>query len=451
MNPARAQYFCEHAWLGGPTTEADVLVSVEGDRITGVHLGGGRPTGAVRLAGLTLPGFANAHSHAFHRALRGRSERGQGTFWTWRDQMYAVAEALTPENYYELARATYAEMALSGITAVGEFHYVHHQLGGLPYSAPNEMGLALVRAATEAGIRVTLIDACYLTGGPGRIAQGPQLRFSDVDAEAWAVRVAALTELSSQPGARLGAAVHSVRAVPPPGVTVVARFASDNALPLHFHLSEQRQENDASQASYGASPTDVLDAAGALGPLSTAVHATHLSASDAARLGRSGSGVCMCPTTEQDLADGIGPARRLADDGVAISLGSDSHATIDLFAEMRALEYDERLSSGRRGNWSAQELLVAATMGGHRAIGWPDAGSIAVGAVADLVTVSTESPRLAGVDADCLAEMAVFASCGADVVHVVSSGQVVVSGGHHCLVDDVPQALQSAIHAVVRP
>ena len=145
------------------------------------------------------------------------------------------------------------------------------------------------------------------------------------------------------------------------------------------------------------------------------------------------------------------PARRLADDGVAISLGSDSHATIDLFAEMRALEYDERLSSGRRGNWSAQELLVAATMGGHRAIGWPDAGSIAVGAVADLVTVSTESPRLAGVDADCLAEMAVFASCGADVVHVVSSGQVVVSGGHHCLVDDVPQALQSAIHAVVRP
>ncbi len=163
-----------------------MLISVAGDRIIAIGAGADRPADAVHLRGLTLPGFANAHSHAFHRALRGRTQAGQGTFWTWREEMYRVAEALTPENYYQLARATYAEMALTGVTAVGEFHYVHHGPGGAPYADPNAMGRALVAAAGDAGVRVTLIDACYLESAPGRPVEGAQVRFADKSAEAWA-------------------------------------------------------------------------------------------------------------------------------------------------------------------------------------------------------------------------------------------------------------------------
>jgi cytosine/adenosine deaminase-related metal-dependent hydrolase len=157
----------------------------------------------------------------------------------------------------------------------------------------------------------------------------------------------------------------------------------------------------------------------------------------------------MCPTTEQDLADGAGPARRLASAGVPISLGSDSHTVIDPFQEMRSLEYDERMATGTRGHWTAPELLAAATAGGQRAIGWPEAGSISVGALADLVTVDLGSPRLAGADGQHLVEMAAFSACAADVTHVVSSGKVVVAQGRHLGVDDVAAALRSSIAAVV--
>jgi formiminoglutamate deiminase len=365
--------------------------------------------------------------------------------------MYRAALALTPENYYDLARATYAEMALAGTTAVGEFHYVHHHCGGAPYQDRNAMGRALMAAAAEAGVRVTLIDACYLESGPGRPPEGAQLRFADATAQAWAERVAELAQEAPVAGARLGAAVHSVRAVPPESAAVVAGHAGRNGLPLHFHLSEQVGENEAAQAAYGLSPTEVLDAAGALGPASTAVHATHLSEHDMALLAGSGTGVCMCPTTEQDLADGTGPARRLANSGLPISLGSDSQAVIDPFQEMRSLEYDERLVTGARGHWAAHELLTSATARGQRALGWPEAGTISVGALADLVTIDLRSPRLAGAGGDHLVEMAVFAAGAADVAHVVSSGRVVVAQGRHLKVGDVAAALRSSVAAVMGP
>lgn len=441
-----AQYFCDRAWLGGPAVATDVLVAIDSGRFTAVTPGARRPPGAVHLRGVTLPGMANVHSHAFHRALRGRSERHRGTFWSWREEMYAVAAVLDPDLYYALARAVYAEMALAGCTAVGEFHYLHHGPGGAPYDEPNAMGSALAAAAGEAGIRLTLLDTCYLESAPGRAPEGVQRRFADDGVEAWVERSGSL-ELGA--GSRVGAAIHSVRAVPPGATAVVAHAAAERGAPLHFHLSEQIAENDACADAYGQSPTEVLARAGALGPAATAVHATHLRSRDISLLGASGCGVCMCPTTERDLADGIGPARRLADVGAPVSLGSDSHAVIDTFQEMQGLEHGERLASGIRGRFAADELLVAATAAGHRALGWDDAGRIVVGAIADLVTVSLDSPRLAGADDGFLVEHVVFAATAADVVGVVASGREIVRDGVHLLVDDVAGALRSAIGAVI--
>jgi len=185
-------YWCELAWLGGARAQPGVLISVEGERIAAVEAGVSPPPGdAERLPGVTLPGLANAHSHAFQRALRGRIQGGSGSFWTWREQMYALAGKIDPDSYLALARATFGEMALAGVTVVGEFHYLHHGPGGVPYEDPNAMGDAVVQAAAEAGVRITLIDACYLRGGFGAALDQVQMRFSDGDAEAWVPRCTA--------------------------------------------------------------------------------------------------------------------------------------------------------------------------------------------------------------------------------------------------------------------
>ncbi len=400
-----------HSWslqhaLVGDVVRADVTVAVVDGRITAV----GGPAGAEATAvpGLTLPGLANCHSHAFHRALRGHTQTEGGSFWTWREQMYALAATLTPDGYFELAREVYAEMRATGITAVGEFHYLHHQPDGTPYDDPNEMGRALLAAADDAGIRIRLLDTCYLSAGFGRPPEGVQVRYSDGDAHAWAERVADFGD------PRVGAAVHSVRAVPRDQLGVVVEASA--GLPLHVHVSEQVAENEECVAAYGLTPTQVLAEAGALGPLTTAVHATHLTDEDVRLLGDSRTNVCFCPTTERDLADGIGPARRLHEAGATLTLGSDSHAVIDLFEEMRAVEMHERLASQRRGHWRASELLVAATRDGHRSLGYADAGTLAVGQVADLVTVDLDSVRTRGTGAT--PEMLVFAATSADVAPV---------------------------------
>ncbi|MDX6245245.1 MAG: hypothetical protein QOE76_2968 [Frankiales bacterium] len=431
-------YWAENAWLGGNAVTAGVLIRVEDGVIADVSRGPA-PDGAVRLAGVTVPGLANAHSHAFHRALRGRTQRGGGTFWTWREQMYAVAAALTPESYFALARACYAEMALAGVTCVGEFHYLHHDVDGKPYAAGNVMSEALVAAAAEAGIRITLLDTCYLAGGLGRPVEGPQLRFSDGTAEAWATRVSSFAPDPSM--ARVGAAIHSVRAVPADQLAPIVAWAANR--PLHVHLSEQRAENEACLAAYGRTPTELLQEHGALGPQTSAVHATHLTGSDIAVLGGSRTSICMCPTTERDLADGIGPARALATAGSPVTLGSDSHAVIDLFEEARAVELGERLRTERRGHWRAADLLGAATACGHASLGWPSAGRLVTGALADFVTVATDSVRMAGVAP--LLESVVFAATAGDVRDVVVAGRRIVADGRHLLVDDVPAALARSI------
>ncbi|HEY0453065.1 formimidoylglutamate deiminase [Actinophytocola sp.] len=424
-----SDYWCERAWLPSGI-QAGVLVRVSAGAIVGVSAAE-PPPDAHRLGGLVLPGFANAHSHAFHRALRGRTHAGGGTFWTWRTAMYSLAATLDPDTYHRLARAVYAEMAAAGVTCVGEFHYVHHPAGGGRYADPNAMGEALRQAAADAGIRITLLDTCYLAGGIGTPLAPEQQRFSDGTVEAWAARVGAQRDA---PHARVGAAIHSVRAVPPADLPAVVDAAGQR--PLHVHVSEQPAENEACLAAYGRTPTELLHEAGALTPRTTAVHATHLSAKDIQLLGGSGGGACLCPTTEADLADGIGPARELLDAGTPLSLGSDQHAVVDPLLEARALEHGERLRSGQRGRLAPAELVAALT--NHASLGWPDAGRLEVGAPADLVALRLDSARTAG----CLPAQVVLAATAADVHTVVASGRVVAVDGRHELLDDLGAVIE---------
>ncbi|MFB6723767.1 formimidoylglutamate deiminase [Kribbella sp. NPDC056345] len=431
-------YWCSTALL--PTGVASsVLVTVADGRITAVSVGA-QPGDAVRLGGLVLPGLANCHSHAFHRALRGRTQTERGTFWTWREQMYAVASALTPDSYYDLARAVYGEMLLAGITAVGEFHYLHHAPGGRRYDDPNAMGAALIAAAQDVGLRITLLDTCYIAGGIDQPLNEVQQRFSDGDAASWAARVSALKGADD---VVIGAAAHSVRGVPQDQLGAVASAFPD--VPLHIHLSEQVAENAACLEAYGRTPSQVLDEAGFLSGRTSAIHATHLTPVDVGLLGSSATYSCFCPTTERDLADGIGPSVALRDAGSRLTLGSDSHAVIDLFEEMRAVELDERLASQERGHWSAPELFTAATVDGHRSIGFADAGAIEVGARADLVAVRLDSIRTAGTGGTV--ETAVFAASAADVTDVVSGGRHLVAEGKHARLD-APAELAASIAVV---
>jgi formiminoglutamate deiminase len=295
------------------------------------------------------------------------------------------------------------------------------------------MGRTLMQAAADAGIRLTLIDSCYLRGGIGAEPEGAQRRFSDGTAAAWAERVDRLDESES---VRVGAAIHSMRAVDPEAAAEVAAWARERERPLHAHVSEQVAENEACLDAYGRTPTALLADAGALHGRFTAVHATHLDDRDVGLLGGAGACCCVCPTTERDLADGIGSMRRLANAGASLSLGTDSHAFIDIFEEARAVELDERLATGERGLHTTEALLRAASAGGHECLGWPDAGRIEPGARADLVTVSLESVQLAGSRGEDALDAVLFAGSARDVRHVVVDGQDVVVDGRHTRVDE---------------
>lgn len=455
MSPEPAiELWCEYAWLGGEQAAASVTIGIEAGRIASVEPGTDPPGEAERLPGLTVPGFANVHSHAFQRILRGRTHSGHGDFWTWRRQMYAALDGLDPDRYLALATATFAEMAEAGITVVGEFHYLHHAPGGGRYDDPNAMGRAILEAARRAGIRITLLDTCYLHGGIDTTPDEAQIRFSDGDADAWAERVELIDgevaashgqENGGIPMARVGAAIHSVRAVDPGSAARVAEWASAREAPLHAHVSEQPAENEACQAAYGATPSALLEAAGATGPRFTAVHATHLDEGDFARLG--GGGVCLCPTTERDLADGIGPARRLLDGGASISIGTDSNAVIDPIEETRAVELDQRLATGQRGVLGCGPLMDIASAAGYRQLGWAEGGRIAPGAPADLVTVGLDSVRMAGTaPADPVGSL-LFAANAGDVQRVMVAGRTIVAEGRHRQID-VPAELAASVEAV---
>ena len=413
------------------------------------------PTGATPLPGLTLPALANAHSHAFHRALRGRTHDGRGTFWTWRNLMYRVAGNLDPDNYYLLARATFAEMALAGIGVVGEFHYVHHRPGGDPYADPNAMGISLAAAARDAGIRLTLLDTLYIHGGFAAGTESGyapptsgQARFTDGSVSAWEQRVDALAAAVSGTRTKVGAAIHSVRAVDPAAIGMAARWSYENRLPLHVHVSEQPAENESCLDVHGRTPIAVLADAGGLGPDTTLVHATHATDRDIALIGEAGAICCICPTTERDLADGIAPSEALLAAGATLCVGSDSHAVVDILEEARAVELGQRVRTHRRGVHAIEDLTSIATVNGYGSLGWDDGGAIRPGCLADFTSIRLDSVRLAGSDPVGALAAVIFAASSADVHNLVVGGRPVVVGGSHVSID-APADLDYAIGKVV--
>ena len=432
-------YRCGAAWLSGGAG-GPVDIECDAGLITRIIPAGSDPGLEIDdvLPGVVFPGFADAHSHLFHRGLRGRTHGGAhrgGTFWTWRETMYRLASRLDPDRFRELALATYVELVCAGFTAVGEFHYLHHGPGGKPYDDPNLMGLAAVQAGADAGLAVTLLDVAYLAGGFDEPVGEVQQRFSDRSADRWAARVAALPS-----AVRVGAAIHSVRAVPRAALPVVAEVAADRGWVLHAHVSEQPAENDACLAATGRTPVALLARAGAVHALFAAVHATHLAPSDIAELGDARASVVVCPTTEADLADGLPAAGALAAAGAALALGGDQHVITDPFAQARGLEYGERLATGMRGTFAPADLVHAATAASHAAIASP-AGRIAVGAPADLVAIRTDTARTAGADPDQL----VMAAAAADVEVVVVAGRVQARQGQHVRFGDPGRLLAQAI------
>ena len=407
-------WHAEQAWLGHLAD--DVLINVENGTIKAVTEGVDAPEGAVRLKGRTMPGLANVHSHAFQRLMRGAAEAGGGDFWEWRSRMYEHTK-WNPDLYLQFARRVFGEMIDAGITAVGEFHYLHQ--------SGNALGEALIDAARQQGIRITLIDACYLQGGmDGRPLDQAQVTFSDGDVETWVRRV---DDLEDGPGVRIGAAIHSVRAVDPRSMRTVAEWARQRNAPLHIHLAEQPAEVEECLAAEGCTPAVLLEREGILGPDLTAIHAIHLDGQDISLLGRHTVSICACTTTERDLGDRVGPLRALADAGCPLTLGSDSNAVIDIFEEARGLELDQRRATGRRVLHQPEELLRAATVDGMRALGW-DAGELKPGMLADFITLgmhehSHRKSQLRVMDAAQL----VYGYTGHDVANVVVGGKTVVA------------------------
>ncbi|MEI8024387.1 MAG: formimidoylglutamate deiminase [Actinomycetota bacterium] len=441
MSSVHAQY----AWLGGESCSANVRITFANGLITEIESDVAPSANDSRISGVVIPGFVNAHSHAFHRALRGRTHSGLGDFWAWRTLMYQVANRLTPENYLALATAVFSEMALAGITHVGEFHYVHHQQNGKQYDDPNEMGKVIIEAAQRAGIRLTLLDVAYLHGGfNGEQLGDEQRRFCDLTIKQWLKRVEDLGTGNAMH--TIGLAPHSVRAVHQAELEQIAKFRNNRV--VHIHVSEQPAENSACIKATGRTPTQLLSDANLLGSFTTAVHATHLTAEDISLLGKSKTIACFCPTTERDLGDGIGPSNQLVAAGASLSLGSDSHAVIDMFEEARAVEMNRRLITNQRGIHSSEELLTAATISGANSLGRETHGLV-VGAAADFMAVSTESVRLASFDPKNGAAHLVHSATSADVRDVWVGGDQIVKDGVHRAMPDVAGALRSAINALL--
>ncbi|MCC9206086.1 formimidoylglutamate deiminase [Arthrobacter sp. zg-Y769] len=447
--PSGAAVWCEAGWYQGGIREGIRLSVDPAGTVTAAAPGTEAEPGDLVLSGVVFPAAANAHSHAFHRVLRGRTHTS-GDFWSWREQMYSAAGALTPALYEQLATAVFAEMVVSGYTSVAEFHYVHHAPDGSAYPE-HGMELALARAAVSAGIRLTLLDTCYLSGGLGTRSVGAPLepsqrRFGDADADAWLSRFASLQAAVAArfppEQVSVGAALHSVRAVPEAALARIAKRLPAG-IPLHIHLSEQPQENADCLAATGLTPTGLLHRHGLLSSRLSVVHATHLTDADMALLGAADATAVFCPSTEADLADGLGPATELRNAGVALALGSDQHAVVDPWLEMRALEHGERLRTGKRGTFTPADLHFAASDAGAAAQGRRAPG-LEPGKACDLMAVRPHSVRTAGSRPGQLA----FSATAADVTAVVVGGRLLARNGHHTVLGDPAVLLREAIAAV---
>jgi formimidoylglutamate deiminase len=404
---------------------------------------------------LLMPGLVNGHSHAFQRVLRGRTEfiapgREGDDFWSWREAMYQAAEVLTPETLYSVSKQCFIEMALAGITSVGEFHYLQHQPDGRPYEDESLLAKVVVQAARDVGLRICLLRVAYARSGFSLPPNPRQRRFIDADVERYLRRVEALrASVQNDPLVSVGLAPHSVRAVPKSWLEVLRAQGG----PLHMHVAEQPAELKACQSEYQTTPVQLLSQLGLLGPNFTAVHAVHLTPDEVQALGTARATVCACPSTERNLGDGIVPADLLATAGASMSLGSDSHAHIDLFDEARQLEGHLRLLRLRRNVLApvgsdpsalGRKLIDAATVGGARSLAL-NVGTLAAGESADFITLDLRHPSLLGASPETLmATVGLFASSAA-VTGVWVAGHNIVAGRQHAHAESTANGFTDAL------
>ena len=412
----------------GGAVSGGVAVELDGGQITAIvdAAGVGERADVVRLPGrLLAPGLVNGHSHAFQRHLRGRVEARDPAvpgddFWSWRESMYAAAEALDPRGMRAVAEECFDAGRRAGYTAVGEFHYVHHRPDGTPYEEPNELALAVIDGARAVGVRIVLLMAAYARGGASRGPTAGQRRFCDRSVEAYLGRVERLAgAVAGDPLVTVGYAPHSLRAVPADWLAEIARHASRTGYPLHIHAAEQPREVAESLEEFGLRPIEHLQNCGVLGPAATVVHATHVSPVELDLLAQTGSTVCACPTTEANLGDGFLPAAELWERGVPVSLGADSNVRLDPFEEARETEGCARRQSGRRNvlvadgdAGPAPSLWRCLTEHGARSLGLAAPGIVA-GAPADLVALDLEHPEIRAVEPRHLAAAVLFSGTAA--------------------------------------
>jgi formimidoylglutamate deiminase len=394
-----------------------------------------------------LPGLVNAHSHAFQRVIRGRTEfrtaNSKDSFWTWREMMYSAAARLTPEDVYDASRMAFLEMALGGITAVGEFHYLHHAPDGRPYDDPSLMAKQVVRAANAVGLRIALLRVAYARSGHGTEPNPQQRRFIESDPEVFLKNVEQLSNDLRQGAsgmAWVGIAPHSVRAVPLDYLKQVIGVADAQRLPVHMHVAEQPAEVSACIAEYGRSPIALLATEGLLSERFTGVHVIHVTAKAVRMLADARAMVCACPTTERNLGDGIVPVDEFFKHGVSVSLGTDSHVEIDLLEDARELEYHLRLQKMERmalasvddeGHSAlAARLFHCATINGAQSIAAPG-GALEAGRPADFFTVDLNDPSIVGATLDDLLSNIVFSLSRTAIRDVVVGGKRIIEDGRH--------------------
>lgn len=410
MSPAAGTRVIEAdlTWTGA-AFEPGVKVALDADgRIAAVGALAAPTT--ERLAGRALlPGFVNAHSHAFQRGLRGRGERfpaGSGSFWTWREAMYGLVESMDEKRFRALSRQAFREMLAAGITSVGEFHYLHHDAS----CAGWRLDRVLLEAAREAGIRLVLLQAYYNAGGCGQLLGPAQRRFATTSPAAFWAHFDTLTA-DLGPGQALGCVVHSVRASALWELEAVHAESKRRGLVFHMHVEEQPREVEECLDYHGLRPLELINARLDVDERFTAVHGTHSRPRDLEALFAAGGSLCVCPLTEANLGDGI-PDLHAVDFG-RVALGTDSNARVSMVEEMRWLEYAQRLLRGKRGivvdgeGRAARALLRSATAAGARSLG-VEAGEIRPGAWADLVALDLGAPVLEGVEAEHLPEALVF-------------------------------------------
>lgn len=381
-----------------------------------------------------VPGLVNVHSHSFQRLIRGRTEcanpTGRDSFWTWRETMYRAANRLSPEDIYHVARMAFLEMLLSGITTVGEFHYLHHAPDGSRYHDPNLLAIQVVRAAEDVGLPIVLLRTAYVRAGWKTPPNPLQSRFTTPSAEAFIADTEAL--LRSLPGLSIGIAPHSVRALPLHYLLEIVSYARANKLPVHMHVAEQPAEIEACLAEHGLRPVELLEEHGVLDASFTAVHAIHVTDAEIRMLGAAAANVCACPTTERNLGDGAIPADRMANARVGLCFGSDSNAQIDLLEDARSLEYHLRMAKLQRAVLDPEVLLRGLTSTGSTALGQTEEPG-------NFFTLNLKDPALAGLNPQSLLPSIVFSAGRTAIRDVFVNGRRVVENGRHPLQEEIVQ------------